>query len=163
MRCQTTRSSFLSRRPSTSLLRMSAGSAVRMNVRTSSRNADSSGVKRRSMVVPPVVRDSGALGVDDMNLMNLKEPGGAHAAADAHGDNRALGLAPAPFDQNVAHHARAAHAVGVADRDGAAVDVELVLRNAEAVAAVEHLARERFVEFPQIDVVHGEPLLREQL
>src|SRR5262245_29659563 len=67
--------------------------------------------------------------------MNLKEPGGAHAAADAHGDDRALGLAPAPFDQNVAHHARAAHAVGVADRDGAAVDVELVLRNAEAVTS----------------------------
>jgi len=29
--------------------------------------------------------------------MNLKEPGGAHAAADAHGDDRTLGLAPAPL------------------------------------------------------------------
>src|SRR6516164_10578923 len=37
--------------------------------------------------------------------MNLNEPGGAHAAADAHGDDRALGPASAPFDQNVAHHA----------------------------------------------------------
>src|SRR5262249_38550865 len=95
--------------------------------------------------------------------MNLKEPGGAHAAADAHGDDSALGIAPAHFDQNGTHNTYAAHAVGVADRDGAAVDVELVLRNAEAVTAVEHLARERFVEFPQIDVVHGEPLLLEQL
>ena len=50
-------------------------------------------------------------------------------------------------------HARAAHAVGVADRDRAAVDVELLHRDAELVAAVEHLHGERLVQLPQADVV----------
>ena len=42
----------------------------------------------------------------------------------------------------------------MADGDGTAIDIELVLRDAELVAAVEHLAGKRFVELPQADVVH---------
>ena len=49
MRCQVTMSSFTRRWPSTIMRRIAAGSASRMNARTSSRNAISSGVKRRSM------------------------------------------------------------------------------------------------------------------
>src|SRR5580704_7792553 len=96
-------------------------------------------------------RRPGMTAIDDSTLMNLEQSGGAHAAADAHGDDGALGLAPAAFDQDMAGHARAAHAIGMADRDGAPVDVELVGRNAQAVAAVEHLAGERVVELPQVD------------
>src|SRR5262249_38234953 len=90
--------------------------------------------------------------------VDLEEPGGSHAAADAHGDDAALRLAAFAFDQDVAGHARAAHAVGMADRNRAAVDVENLLRNAEAVAAVERLARERLVQLPQIDVIHLQAL-----
>ena len=67
---------------------------------------------------------------------------------------RVLRAAPLAFDQDMAGHARAAHAERMADRDRAAVHVELVLRNAEPVAAVEHLAGERLVQLPQVDVVH---------
>ena len=58
--------------------------------------------------------------------------------------------------------ARAAHAVGVADRDRAAVDVEQIVGDAELVLAVEHLDRERLVQFPQADVVDLEPETLEQ-
>src|SRR5438046_4922309 len=69
----------------------------------------------------------------------LEEARGTHAAADAHGDDDVLGAAAAAFDQRVADEARARHAVGMANRDGAAVHVELVVRDAEAVTAVDHL------------------------
>ena len=59
-------------------------------------------------------------------------------------------------------HARAAHAVGVADRDRAAIDVQPVVRQAEPVAAVQHLARERLVQLPQVDVVHRQPMPLQQ-
>src|SRR3954453_11410315 len=86
-------------------------------------------------------------------LQHLKKPCGAHAAADAHGDDRILRLAAAAFDQSVAGEARARHAVGMADRDRAAVDVELLGIDAELVAAIDHLHREGLVQFPEIDVV----------
>ena len=44
------------------------------------------------------------------------------------------------------------HAVGMADGDRAAVDVEPIVGDAEPVAAVDHLHRERFVQLPEIDV-----------
>jgi hypothetical protein len=50
----------------------------------------------------------------------------AHAAADAHGHDHALGAAALAFDQGVAGQALAAHAVGVAHGDRAAVDVQPV-------------------------------------
>src|SRR3954470_11883213 len=59
-------------------------------------------------------------------LQHLKKPRRAHAAADAHGDDRILRLAAAAFDQSVAGEARARHAVGMAHRDRAAIDVDLV-------------------------------------
>src|SRR5689334_20320441 len=72
-------------------------------------------------------------------LQHLEQAGGAHAAADAHGDDGILRLAAAAFDQRVAGQARARHAVGMADRDGAAIDVDLLRIDAELVAAVDHL------------------------
>ena len=48
---------------------------------------------------------------------------------------------------------RAGHAIGMADRDRAAVDVELVGIDAELVAAIDHLHRIGLVELPEIDVV----------
>src|SRR6476620_398929 len=155
MSCQSIISCFDRPRPSIIFSRIDAGSAPSIKARTSARKAFSSAVKRRSMT------RSCAYCV--LRLMYLEQAGSAHAAADAHGDDGVFGAAAAAFDQHVAGHARAAHAVGMADRDGAAVDVEPFLRNAEAVAAIEHLARERFVELPQVDVADLEALASEQL
>ena len=50
-----------------------------------------------------------------------------------------------------------AHAEWMADRDGAAIDVEALVGNAEPVAAIEDLHGERLVELPEPDVLHREP------
>src|SRR6202040_3777600 len=55
-------------------------------------------------------------------------------------------------DERVSGEARPADAVRVPERDRAAVDVQALVRNAELVAAVEHLDGERLVQLPQIDV-----------
>ena len=57
----------------------------------------------------------------------------------------------------------AAHAVGVADRDRAAVDVEPVVGNAELVAAVDHLHGKSLVQLPEADVLDLEPGALQQL
>src|SRR5262245_14454313 len=93
------------------------------------------------------------LGRFQQPLRDLEETGGAHAAADAHGADDVADAAALALDEGVADHPRAAHAVGVADRDGAAVDVEPLHRDAEPVATVDHLHRERLVELPEADVV----------
>src|SRR5438477_9109260 len=97
--------------------------------------------------------------VHDIASMDFEYAGGTHAAADAHRDDAALGLAATALDQNVAGHARPAHAVRMADRDGAAVDIESLLRDAEPVAAIKRLAREGLVQFPDIDVAHRKCLI----
>src|SRR5262249_35363669 len=56
--------------------------------------------------------------------------------ADAHGDDAPALAAALQLEQQRAGHARAGHAVGMADRDRAAVGVELIQRDAEPVAAV---------------------------
>src|SRR5579871_3627681 len=51
----------------------------------------------------------------------------------------------------------------MADRDGAAVDVEPVVVDAEPVAAVEDLHGESFLQLPEADVVDLEPVRLEEL
>src|SRR5690349_19316818 len=150
MRHQFTISSFERWRPSTILRRVSGGTLSRKNDRTSSRNACSSFVNARS------------IGSSCELLQNLEQTRRAHAAADAHGDHRVFGLAAAALDQSVTGEARAGHAVGMADRDCAAVDVDLVGVDAELVAAIDHLHGEGFVELPQADVVDGEAVALEE-
>src|SRR4051794_9135524 len=79
---------------------------------------------------------------------DFEQASSAHAATDAHGDHDVLHPATLAFDQRGAGHARAAHAVGMADRDRATVHVQALLRNAELVAAVQYLHGKRFVELP---------------
>src|SRR5467141_3091653 len=86
-------------------------------------------------------------------LVYLEQRRRPHAAADAHGDDGTPDATAPPFDEDVAGHARSAHAKRMADRDRAAVNSETCLGDAEPVAAVEHLAGKRFVELPQIDIV----------
>src|SRR5690554_6887369 len=80
---------------------------------------------------------------------DLEQARRAHAAADAHRHDHVLGAATPALEQRVAGHPRPRHAVGVSDRDGAAVHVELLGVDAELVAAVEGLRGEGLVEFPQ--------------
>src|SRR5690606_35280509 len=63
----------------------------------------------------------------------------------------------------MARHAGTGHAVGMADGDGATGDVESVVVDTEGITAVQHLAGEGFVELPDIDIVHPEPVNPEQL
>src|SRR5665213_1416385 len=94
---------------------------------------------------------------------HLEQPGRTHPAADAHRDDNKFGAAPLALDEGMPDHARARHAVRMADRDRSAIDVEPVVRDAEPVAAIEHLAGERLVQFPQINVVDLESVLLQQL
>src|SRR5207237_4323718 len=94
---------------------------------------------------------------------DLEQPCRTHAAADAHRADDVFRAASFALDQRVPDHARAGHAIRMADRDRAAIDVELVVRDAEPVAAVKHLHREGLVQLPEIDVVDLEAVLREQL
>src|SRR3978361_151868 len=57
---------------------------------------------------------------------DLEQAGRTHAAADAHGDHDELRSAALALDQCVPGHPGARHAIRMADRDRAAVDVQLV-------------------------------------
>ena len=96
-------------------------------------------------------------------LQYLKHAGRTHAAAYAHGHANALRAAAFTFDQRVAGQALPSDAIGVADSNRTAVDVELVHRNTQLVGAVQHLHGEGFVEFPKINVADGQAQLGQHL
>ena len=50
----------------------------------------------------------------------------------------------------------------MADRNRSNIDVQLLMRDSDAVHAVQHLARERLVQFPNIDVIGLEAMALEQ-
>src|SRR5258708_13656549 len=81
----------------------------------------------------------------------LKKTRRAHAPSDAHGDDDVLRAAALALYQRVAGEPRSGHAVGVPKADRAAVHVQPLVRDAEPVAAVRHLHRERIVQLPQPD------------
>src|SRR5579885_1894025 len=84
------------------------------------------------------------------------------AAGDAHRDHDMAHAAALTFDQRVSDHARARHAVGMADRNRTAIDIVTLGVDAEPVAAIKRLHGKRLVQFPQTDVVDREPVLRQQ-
>lgn len=94
---------------------------------------------------------------------NLEQAGGTYAAANAHTDDHVLHSAALAFDQCVADHARTSHAVGVTNGDAATIDVVDVGINAQVIAAVERLAGESFIEFPQANVTYLQVVLAEEL
>src|SRR3546814_18981629 len=65
-----------------------------------------------------------ASGRGKIGLQYLEQPRRALAAADAHRDDDIFRPAPFALDQRVAGHPRPRHAIGMADRDRAAVNVE---------------------------------------
>src|SRR5256885_5020112 len=74
------------------------------------------------------------------------------ATANAHRHDHEPRAAALAFDECVTREACAADAIGMADRNRAAVDVQALVRNAEAISAIQHLASECFIELPEIDV-----------
>src|SRR5690606_18582843 len=86
---------------------------------------------------PPASRRAGSAGLRarragwPLPSEDLEQSRGALAAADAHGHDHVLHATAPALDQRMPHQPRAADAVGVADRDRAAVDVEPVVRDAE--------------------------------
>src|ERR1700678_1000129 len=86
---------------------------------------------------PPVTRATLSFSSNSSRTLisnHLEQPGGTLAAADAHGDHHQLGTAPFAFDERVSGQSRAAHPVGMTDRNGAAVDVQTLVGNSEFVA-----------------------------
>src|SRR5690606_19760343 len=73
-------------------------------------------------------------------------------AAHAHRDDAVLGLAPVHLGEEVGGDARAGGAERVADGDGATVDVELLVGDAQLALAVVRLAGERLVDLDQVHV-----------
>src|SRR5690606_29500992 len=94
---------------------------------------------------------------------DFEQTGGAHAAADAHAHDAVALAAPAELVQQRGGELRARAPERVPEGDGAAVDVELVCRDAELALAVHGLSREGLVDLEQVDVVDLQARLREQL
>src|ERR1700760_200286 len=94
--------------------------------------------------------------------IDFEEPCGTHAAGHAHRDDRVFHAAPAALDKDVSHEARAGHTERMTDGNCAAVHVKTLGRNLETPLAIDRLRCERFVELPQANVVHREPMTREQ-
>src|SRR5712691_4651764 len=96
-------------------------------------------------------------------VAGLEEPRGALAAADTHGHDAVARLRVQHLVGDRAHHARAGHAERVADRDRAAVPVELLWVEAEPVATVDDLRGEGLVQLPDVDVADLEARAPEEL
>jgi hypothetical protein len=98
-----------------------------------------------------------------VNLSDFKQSCRAHAAADTHGCHYIFYTAPPPLKQNVPNLSRARHAVGVANRNGAAIHVVDFGIDPKMVAAIQNLASKGFVKLPKADVFDPETCILQQL
>src|SRR3989442_6096275 len=120
-------------------------------------------------VVPLAVQDGPRHGAHRRRIRltrlvaGLEEPRGALAAANAHGHDAVARLRVQHLVGDRAHHAPAGHAERVADRDRAAVPVELLRVEAEPVATVDDLRGEGLVQLPDVDVADLEARAPEEL
>src|SRR3954468_7003141 len=64
---------------------------------------------------------------------DFKKSRRAHAAANAHGNDAKFGLAAAAFDQQMARHPGAGHAIGMGCGKGATIHVQSVVPKADAI------------------------------
>src|SRR3981081_2407728 len=91
----------------------------------------------------------------------LDDHGDALAAADAHAGEAELDVALLHLVEEGDQDAGAAGADGVADGDGAAVDVEAVLGDGELAADGDGLGGEGLVELEEADVLDLDAALAE--
>src|SRR5262249_9301053 len=94
---------------------------------------------------------------------HFKESCRAHPAADAHRHDDLLRAAALPLDERVPDEPRSAHAIRMADGNRAAVDVQTIVRDAEPIAAVDHLDGKRFIQLPQVHALEPRAGLLQQL
>src|SRR2546422_2695835 len=94
---------------------------------------------------------------------SFDEPGSPHPAADAHRDEPVARLPSTQLVQDGPDQARAAHPIGVTDRDRAAIRIEPLGVDPEAVAAVDRLGGERLIQLDEVDVLEWDPDLPEEL
>ena len=87
----------------------------------------------------------------------------ALTAADAGGRHAVLLAAPPQLEQQRQQQARAAGAERMAERDRAAVDVDLVAIEAQLLLAREILRRERLVDLDQVEIGERQPGALERL
>src|SRR3546814_584774 len=97
----------------------------------------------------------------------LEDRRDALAAADTHGFKAVAAVPADQFARQIGQDAAAGRTDRVAERDARPVDVEdfvpaVVLRPAPALEHREHLRREGFVEFDEVDIVPAQPAAREQ-
>ena len=59
-----------------------------------------------------------------LGSQHFEEAGGAHSTANAHRDDYMSGATPLAFNERVSDQPRARHAIGMTDRDRAAIDVQ---------------------------------------
>src|SRR5262249_47566683 len=97
------------------------------------------------------------------SVARFEQSGHSLAAADAHSHDAVFGFAPPHLVSNRSDQPRSGHSERVADRDRAAVDVELLRINAQAVAAVDDLNGEGFVQFPEGNVLDFQAVALQQL
>src|SRR5918912_2985629 len=90
-------------------------------------------------------------------LQVLQDASGAHAAADAHGDEAVLRAAALHLVDQLYRELRARGTHRVAERDGPTVDVRLVEVHADLTYDGERLGRKRFVELDEVDVIQRQP------
>mmetsp|Transcript_23987 Transcript_23987/g.78023 ORF Transcript_23987/g.78023 Transcript_23987/m.78023 type:complete len:235 (+) Transcript_23987:771-1475(+) len=83
-----------------------------------------------------------------------EETGCSHSTADAHADHNLLGSSPLALEQDVTDLTRACHAEGMADGNGASVDVALVERDFESIHVIQGHNSKGLVHFPQVNVFH---------
>src|SRR3954470_4545428 len=91
-----------------------------------------------------------------MVLHPLDDGRDTHAAADAQGDQRAARIAALELVDHRAGDHGAGGAERVTHRNGATVDVELLVGDVQVLLELQHDGRERLVQLEQVDVVHGQ-------
>ena len=94
---------------------------------------------------------------------DLEQSSGPHATTDAHRHHDVPRTASLALDQRVSGHPSTRHTVGMADRDGSAIHIDRFRVDAQPIAAMNHLAGERLIQLPQSDVIHLQPMFRQQL
>ena len=97
------------------------------------------------------------------NSSDFKQRCGPHASANTHGGHHIFYATTPPLKQNVPNLSRARHAVGVANRNGAAIHVVDFGIDPKMVAAIQNLASEGFVELPKANVAHAKTCSLQQL
>src|SRR5580692_1966029 len=94
---------------------------------------------------------SHAMGFSAMALNPLNDGRDTHAAADAQRDKRATRVAALELVDHGSGDHGAGGAQRVAHRDGATVDVELLVGDVEVLLELQHHRCKRLVQLEQVD------------